>query len=381
MKGALLSIKLDSQDATPDHIQLARQMEQLIRTGALKEGARLPATTELAVISGLNVARVQRAMKILVANGLIQRFPKRGTMVTSRTMQPAIGILVGADLLPEVSQFDRLLAFTLKDTLLDRNLNPQIYDGLGNPETPQGKRSARRSLEAIEYSLRHRTYTGFLMTAGLAPSSLPEALRDYPAVLFGRPRKLTDVHIDYHDFLVSSVNWLAGRGCQKIAYFSSLQLGKGGYQQHNTGFAEALEANGLEQHHEAVIDASDFEGSVPVGPAAPDRCAYYQTLEVMRRWRKQRFVPDGVIVLDDIYARGLASAFRSQWPSGSNLPQAIIQSTVGLEHFYSMPMARYVCSPQKIAETMIDRLFAKVVDKTEFSGPEAIKGHIIPDFQ
>jgi len=377
MKDALHSIRLNPEDAAPDHIQLSRQMERLIRTGVLKEGTRLPATTELVSIFGVNVARVQRAMKILVANGLLQRFPKRGTMVTSRDLQPAIGVLVGADLLPEANQFDRMLASTLKDTLLDRNLNPQICDGLAYPDTPHGK----RSLEAIEYNMRHRAYTGFLMTSGLEPTYLPEALQEYPYVMFGAPRKANDVHIDYHDFVVSSVNWLAARGCRKIAYFYDAHLGGTRYRQHITGFSEALEANGLEYHSEAVIDVGTLKGSPPAGPDAPDRCAYYQTLEVLRSWRKQRFVPDGVIIIDDIYARGLAAALRSQWPGDGNLPHAVVQSTEGLEHFYSMPMARYVCSPRRMAETMIDRLFAKVVDKTKFSGSEAIKGHIISDFQ
>lgn len=376
MHRALRSLKLDSENAAPDHIQLARHIERLIRTGVLKEGQRLPSTSELIKIWGVNIARIQRAMGILVANGLLQRFPKRGTIVTSRALRPVIGILVGADLLPEVSQFDRVLAAALKNTLTDRKLNPQIYDSMGYPDTEAGQ----RSIEAIDYNLRHSVYTGFLLTSGLQTDYLPEFIRHYPNVTFGTPRKPTDVHIDHYHFITSSVNWLVARGCRKIAYFYGEKLGAPRYKLHITGFGEALEAGGLSLHPEAMVNMDQFTATPPTGPAAPDRCAYYHTLEVLKRWRKSRFNPDGIVIIDDIFARGVAAAIRFQWPAGSATPRTVVQTLEGVEHFYPMPMARYICSPRFLAETLVDRFIAKVVDKKEFSAPEAIKGSIVPEY-
>ena len=71
MQQTLRSIELDTETVTPLHVQLACSLERLIRTGVLKEGDRLPPTTELMKIWGLNNSRVQRAMTILVANGLV----------------------------------------------------------------------------------------------------------------------------------------------------------------------------------------------------------------------------------------------------------------------------------------------------------------------
>src|SRR5689334_4729253 len=105
-----MDIELKVQVADPVHQQIRRKLEQVIRSGQLAEGQRLPPTSELAKQWGVNYSSVQRAMDYLSAAGLVERKPRRGTFVREITDKAVIGLLVGPHLLEETAHFFRALA-------------------------------------------------------------------------------------------------------------------------------------------------------------------------------------------------------------------------------------------------------------------------------
>ncbi len=74
--------QLDPQSEVPLYQQLHRYFSELIRSGALKRGERLPPTRELAGLLGLNRTTVSAAYELLESEGLIAGHVGRGSYVT-----------------------------------------------------------------------------------------------------------------------------------------------------------------------------------------------------------------------------------------------------------------------------------------------------------
>lgn len=71
-------------DPTPPYEQLRRQLADLVATGALRAGDRLPPLRQLAGDLGLAVGTVARAYKELEAAGLLASRRGGGTWVSER---------------------------------------------------------------------------------------------------------------------------------------------------------------------------------------------------------------------------------------------------------------------------------------------------------
>ena len=88
----ILQPQLDPQSEVPLYQQLYRHFTELIRSGALKRGERLPPTRELAGLIGLNRTTVSAAYELLEADGLIAGHVGRGSYVTGADAGSAEGL-------------------------------------------------------------------------------------------------------------------------------------------------------------------------------------------------------------------------------------------------------------------------------------------------
>ncbi len=91
---------LDPQSDVPLYQQLYRHFTELIRSGALKRGERLPPTRELAGLLGLNRTTVSAAYELLESDGLIAGHVGRGSYVTAGEAPGAKGLNWNAILEP-----------------------------------------------------------------------------------------------------------------------------------------------------------------------------------------------------------------------------------------------------------------------------------------
>ena len=76
--------------------QIAKQIEQRILSGELREGDRLPTERELAIQFQASRTAVREAMKSLAQKGLVNMRPGRGTVVidgTSQAMRLSLGLM------------------------------------------------------------------------------------------------------------------------------------------------------------------------------------------------------------------------------------------------------------------------------------------------
>ncbi len=81
-------IQLDPYAELPLYRQLHIALRAAIENGTLAQGARLPATRELATQLGVNRATVSSAYELLEADGLLRGHVGRGTFVTSPDKSP-----------------------------------------------------------------------------------------------------------------------------------------------------------------------------------------------------------------------------------------------------------------------------------------------------
>jgi len=88
----MLSISpLDPGEKNPLFRQLFDRLREMIESGSLRRGDRLPATRELAGQLGLNRTTVSAAYALLESEGLIAGHVGRGSFVTGRAKSPADG--------------------------------------------------------------------------------------------------------------------------------------------------------------------------------------------------------------------------------------------------------------------------------------------------
>jgi DNA-binding transcriptional MocR family regulator len=118
----MVFLKIDRSAASPVHLQIVRQLRQLIDGGALKAGARLPATRNLAQALGVNRTTVCEAYLELWALGYIESRPGSYTCVRARgrIVQPQDGFRKGIipwrQIAPRAGEkfYERMREFTAK---------------------------------------------------------------------------------------------------------------------------------------------------------------------------------------------------------------------------------------------------------------------------
>ncbi|MEV4640061.1 GntR family transcriptional regulator [Actinoplanes sp. NPDC049548] len=92
------TLAVSASDPTPPYEQVRRQLADLISSGVLAHGDRLPALRQLAGDLGLAVGTVARAYRELEAAGLVVSRRGGGTRVADRPSRPPGGEHDEADL-------------------------------------------------------------------------------------------------------------------------------------------------------------------------------------------------------------------------------------------------------------------------------------------
>lgn len=77
-----MHLSVDTASATPPYEQLRAQLADMVTSGSLPTGARLPPIRQLAGDLGLAANTVARAYRELEADGLVQARGRHGTVVT-----------------------------------------------------------------------------------------------------------------------------------------------------------------------------------------------------------------------------------------------------------------------------------------------------------
>jgi DNA-binding GntR family transcriptional regulator len=75
-------------DRTPDYQRVVNGITQLIKTGQLKPGDKLPTYAQLAEQYGVGITTAQAAIRLLRDRGLVEGHQGKGTYVAGSAPQP-----------------------------------------------------------------------------------------------------------------------------------------------------------------------------------------------------------------------------------------------------------------------------------------------------
>lgn len=115
----MLGVKVDPNDATNLHEQVAAEIRRAIADGEAKPGERLPPAKDLAAVIGVNTNTVLRALRTLRDEGLLEFRRGRGITVSATPERGAV-IAQARELL----SFARHHGYGLRDVI-------DLIEGLG----------------------------------------------------------------------------------------------------------------------------------------------------------------------------------------------------------------------------------------------------------
>ena len=77
-------LHMDIRSPVPSYRQLANQLRDMIISGEIRPGEALPSLAQLATETGLSMATVKRAVRVLADEGLVYSISGRGRFVAPR---------------------------------------------------------------------------------------------------------------------------------------------------------------------------------------------------------------------------------------------------------------------------------------------------------
>lgn len=356
--------------AVPLHRQIETALRQRIASGALAPGASLPSTREMARQMGVHPLTLQKALRRLKEDGLIERTPRVGSFVSAAAPTAAIAIVVGPDLKHETAHFHRALVRALQDDTDGRWLS-RIYDGFPVEPTKAAVDTVR-PFRALRRDSGHLAFKGVLAVGiGHRPWTAIEPLRALPSAWLSVASLQSDLAFDHAHFVRAAVAHLAARGCRRLAYvrtFSPWSWSRGDRRV----FAEAAAGHAAEPLHIHDFDRLGEDGLLD------EYAAYRRVGALVADWRRDGW-PDAVIVTDDVLTRSVALALLHVNEPGARRPALLTWANDCVRFHYGLPVARYEIPVAQCARRLREWLELRMNGKTPPAGQELVRGRIVDD--
>lgn len=303
------TIRIDARDPLPRHAQVQRILRDMVSSGRLRPGDKIPAEIQLAGALGVSKMTVNKALLALAASGLLVREVGRGTFVAA-----ASGVVPRR---PRIA-----LSFVEGATNLQENYYySELYEGV--------KAALAGAAVDVETSLapllagdyvaeeKRAPADGRLIIAPRAQSiSSIEALASggKPVVIVGASWPAIDVpsvDSDNKGGALSAVEHLAGLGHRRIALFFA-ENETANMQDRIAGYRRGLSAHGIKHEPRFEVRAQAAWRAGEAGEAHLGRLlsdandpvtavfapGFYLALEAMRITREAgRGVPNDVSVV------------------------------------------------------------------------------------
>jgi DNA-binding LacI/PurR family transcriptional regulator/DNA-binding transcriptional regulator YhcF (GntR family) len=346
--------------------QAADFVRELIGSGQLAEGEKLPSTAMLAQSWGIPVGSAHTALAALVRDGLLVRQPRKGTFVCRRqTALTAVAIYVRAEVLvnKEASSYRVILAELQRqlggmDIEIRVVIDPRATPDCDEPSIPLTRLTRAHKVGAVIVLTPVHTMVSWLPSVSRAV-----------AVLVGDNRFPGNVALDYQQMADLCLQSLAEQGCRSVGLLCAMP-------------ANIHDPDGVLDAHLAFYGhftdaASDLglriaDDWIMPGSAATRRGSHQETGYVTFRKLWQRHSrPDGLVVYPDSYMPGV---FLAMTELGVRVPEDLRLAYHRNEQtvlFSPYPATEAVLSEKEIAAALIAQ--AKKLWAGEPSGPVLIR--------
>ena len=322
--------------------QIEEQMREMILSHKLAPGSKLPSTHELARSWNTHSATVHAALQPLVRDGLITRSHHAGTFVRQREEKlTCVGVFARVAI--NESQYVQSLHRALKEELrlagieMDMWLDPRPEEEFAEPWLPFLKAVENREFQAVIVTETNLMYLRW------------QSKLRAPTVIHGGENFLNQVNYDMKQFAKISLQALADQGCRSVGMIIPLSTRtsdgrpSSGFFEH---FIDVSRDLGLTikdpwmrvAAHEGAMRGRSFEG--------------YGYEEFLKLW-SQPERPEGLIVADDVTARGVILALQQQHVRVPEDLKLVLHKNENIDLLCPMPATMMISSERNTARVLI----------------------------
>jgi DNA-binding transcriptional regulator YhcF (GntR family) len=362
-------IDITVSKTTPAYRQIERQLRDMITSGRLREGQKLPPSSTLAKQLGVHVVTLQKSMSVLKADGLLKRTPGLGTFVAKTTDSRTIALLIGTELSNEYAHFYRAIVRLFIQDGSKTGWHYSVYDGFSVAGKPERLKRLpvfqRLAADCMRGEIKGLIAVGFQessMRVINSKLSLPYA--QFAVTL--TEKTAVDVTIDHRKMTADAVRYFAKLNKQRLIYLRNL---RGSVDEE--GFREAVRDAGKPDYRIQQIEFT-----------SPDRTRYdeHVVIESCRRilhaWTRRRQWPEAVIMSDDIVMKGLAAAMIEERKSVPRNFSVMVFANDAFHLHYGMPVIRSEMSDMEIVTALQSVLRARMENRKPAGLPIRVCGYI-----
>lgn len=332
--------------------QITERLREMIRSGEIPEGARLPSTSELAARWNAQVATVHLALTPLVKEGFLVRYPKKGTFVKKRKSKIThVGIYHPMDVASGAGQeFNRAVQASLSILLEKKKIALRVW----TDTRPQQKRNT--PMEGLQRAIENHEIQA-LVGAGINKSQL-EWLEKLPVITSFFTTSSTSsgrVGLDYKLSATQAVQALAKQGVRHLSLISNVtEHANESATEFRTAFFEAANKAGMKLRPSWVRTPLKELGGVEM-----ERWGYEQLCSL---WR-ERQRPDGIFVFPSNCVRGVILGILQQQISVPKDLKVVFHRNI--ENYFLCPFAAswLESSTKEIAEALFQQVWKQFEGK------------------
>ena len=344
-------------------VQIAGQIREMIRSGELQPGSKLPATESLAGICGSTISTVQRALSALTQEGLLVRQRRSGTFVRGRALKlNSIGIYFPCDPLSiEEYASKRAVVAALKelgaarDIRMSHWIDPRPIEAQGEPWSELVSAIQTSQIDGLIVPLADWPHLDWLDKL-----QIPRAF----AATAPLSRALW---MDHTELAQLSVQAAVEQGARSIGIISPLGVeakhpdgSAHPHQEFFMDFIHEARAKGLIVKNEWVLTGKDDEGS-----RDQKMWGYHRMHEL---WAQPKH-PEALVAFPDTSAEGVVMALLEL---GVRVPQdlkLVLGKNDETPLFCPMPAEFIVLSLRDVAAALIDAVEAQFYGRPNLLEP------------
>lgn len=336
--------------------QISEQIRELIVSGRLQPGTKLPASAELAARWQTHAATIHAALTPLVKEGLLTRQPKIGTFVSKRRARLSdVGIYYDSNIwLNQANAFKRAVHVELARLLEAEKVNVKVWFD------PRAEKQRGKVWADLARAVDRRQVQAVIATD--VPEEVVNWLQTLPVLTayFTHAPVRNRVGLDFDQFAEASVALLKKQGCRSAGVISILEPGQQAAASASTAassdfyahFTEVCQAQGIEVRKEWIRTAHGF-----VRDESQEEFGYK---EFKQMWRQAKR-PDGLVVFPDTSVPGVILSVLEQRVDVPDDLRLVVHKHAEINFLCPLPITYLYSSTEQIARALfsqIERQFA-----------------------
>lgn len=331
--------------------QVAKACKCIVRhihSRNLLSGAKLPTQAEFRQTTEFSNDTLSAAMRLLAGAGVLTRKKKAGTVVDNPDAVVrglwTVGLAFSADAICNIPFFSQLLG-ALQSQVAQAECRCRFYLGTAVVSGPR----FFSHFPLLEDDLADGRLDAVIVPAEIEQSSWDKFLAGggVPVYVGSCDRQRCAVLIEQKTMVLQAVAQLARQGCRRPA-IATYAYPHPGYDHYWDGLQSSLAKAGLPPVMEPPCNSGWMRGAAGGRRMAAD---------LLARPPEQR--PDGLVVLDDWLAMGLAAALRE---AGGYTPKVVVQCNKQAPLAFALPVIRFQVDVEELAARavalMLERLNA-----------------------